>query len=97
MSEPVPTIARLDRAAMISRLDELQATLRSQWPLISSLNHEPHSVVVVPSMSLAVDVPDAILRAYEGMHSLADVVSALARLRSLRPGLAAAAARAGKV
>ena len=65
MSDPVPTIARLDRAAMISRFDELQATLAGQWPLISSLNHEPHSVVVVPSMSLSVDVPEAVLRAYE--------------------------------
>ena len=65
MSDSVPTIARLDRAQMISRFDELQTTLRSQWPLISSLNHEPHSVVVVPSMSLAVEVPEAILRAYE--------------------------------
>ena len=50
---------------MISRFDELQATLPGQWPLISSLNHEPHSVVVVPSMSLSVDVPEAVLRAYE--------------------------------
>jgi hypothetical protein len=59
------TFARLGRDEMLARFEELQATLPAQWPLISSLNHEPHSVVVVPSMSLAVDVPEAVLRAYE--------------------------------
>jgi hypothetical protein len=59
------TFVRLDRRELIGAFDRLQATLGPQWRLISSLNHEPHSVVVVPSMSLAVEVPEAILRAYE--------------------------------
>jgi PGM1 C-terminal domain len=54
-----------DRDGVLRRFEQLQRGLASQWRLIASLNHEPHSVVVVPSMSLAVDVPDSILRAYE--------------------------------
>ena len=65
MNGSVPQARTVDRGEVMARFEELQGGLASQWRLIAALNHEPHSVVVVPSMSLAVEVPESILRAYE--------------------------------
>ena len=59
------SFTRLDRDEMLSRFDQLQKTMAAQWRLVSAFNHEPHSVVVVPSISLPVAIPETILRAYE--------------------------------
>jgi hypothetical protein len=60
-----PASPRLASAEITQRFAALQTKLAPQWRLIRSLNHEPHTVVVVPSMSLDVEVPAAILQAYE--------------------------------
>jgi len=47
------------------RFDALQATLKEQWRLIGGYNDLEQTMVVVPSVSLALAVPGSVLQMYE--------------------------------
>jgi hypothetical protein len=64
-TSPATPAPRLTPEEIGTRFAALQGKLAPQWRLIRALNHEPHTVVVVPSMSLDVEIPAAVLQAYE--------------------------------
>ena len=47
------------------RFEVLQTRLADQWRLIDGFNVEEQTMVVVPSVSLEIDVPGSVLQAYE--------------------------------
>ena len=59
--DPRPPLTAAEEAAF----QALQRQLVSQWHRIASRSREEQSVVVVPSMSLELDVSPAVLQAYE--------------------------------
>lgn len=60
----VPRI-ELDAAEIQSRFDELQGKLATLWPTISRFNDEAQTIVVVPSVSIEIDITGSEMHAYE--------------------------------
>lgn len=64
-SAPQPYDLGMTAEEAAARFDALQQKLVPLWQSIRSMNQEPQTIVVVPSMTLDVDVPASMLRAYE--------------------------------
>lgn len=61
---PVPELG-LGPAEIDARFARLQAKLVPLWKSIQSLNQDPQTIVVVPSMSIDSDLHGAVMQAYE--------------------------------
>lgn len=72
-----PPLTETEEAAFAA----LQTRLLDQWRVIATHSHDEQSVVVVPSLSLDLDVPSTVLQAYEERFLFLMLLLRLPRLR----------------